>query len=82
LVNTLLVGNMPYLFLDATVTMWAARAGVRNFTFAESAPGNSTTAVAATTVKSGLPKSSTINVSSRIFTPDGGSCKWEYLYWN
>ena len=81
LVNTLLVGNMPYLFLDATVTMWAARAGVRNFTYAESAPGNSTTAVTADKVASGLPKDKT-QVSSRIFTPDGGSCKWEYLYWN
>jgi ABC-type transport system substrate-binding protein len=82
LVNTLLVGNMPYLFLDATVTMWAARAGVRNFTFAESAPATSTTSVnGTTTVTSGLPKDKT-KVSSRIFTPDGGSCKWEFLYWN
>jgi hypothetical protein len=76
------VGNMPYLFLDATVTMWAARPGVRNFTFAESAPGTSTTSVNGTTkVTSGLPKDKT-QVSSRIFTPDGGSCKWEFLYWN
>lgn len=85
LVNKLLVGNMPYLFLDATVTMWAARAGVRNFTFAESAPATSTTAVngtANTKVKTLIPKDTKTTVNSRIFTPDGGSCKWEYLYWN
>lgn len=84
-VNALIVANMPYLFLDTTVTMFAARAGVRNFTFAESASASGANAVnGASPTATLLPKTAggSGNVSSKIFTPDGGSAKWEYLYWN
>jgi len=86
-VNTLIVANMPYLFLDTTVTMFAARAGVRNFTFAEAASASGANAANGTGTgkTTGLMPTSvggTASVSARIFTPDGGSAKWEYLYWN
>ena len=82
-VNSLLVANMPYLFLDSTVTMFAAHANVRNFTFAESAPANSGTAVGGATTAGLMPTSvgGSASVSSRIFNPNGGSAKWEYLFW-
>jgi len=84
-VNTLLVANMPYLFLDTTVTMFAARSGVRNFTFAESASTSGANAVNGANNTTGLLPTTaggSASVSSKVFTPDGGSAKWEYLYWN
>ena len=86
-VNSLIVANMPYLFLDTTVTMFAARAGVRNFTFAEAASASGANAANGTGTgkTTGLMPTAvggTASVSARIFTPDGGSAKWEFLYWN
>ncbi len=63
-VNAQLAIDIPYLYLDTTVTMFAARANVKNFAYAgavgPTATGNKTTA--------------------RAYSPDGGSARWEYIY--
>jgi hypothetical protein len=64
-VNARMAVNVPYLFLDTTVTMFAARANVRNFAYAAAAPGTGAN-----------PTRST----SRAYSPDGGSARWEHVY--
>ena len=64
-VNTRMAVNVPYLWLDTTVTMFAARANVRNFAYAAAAPGTGAN-----------PTRST----SRAYSPDGGSARWEHIY--
>ena len=64
-VNTRMAVNVPYLFLDTTVTMFAARANVRNFAYAAAASATGATATRATT---------------RAYSPDGGSARWEHIY--
>ena len=45
-VNAQLALDIPYLYLDTTVTMWAARANVKNYAYAGAtgATGNRTAA--------------------------------------
>jgi hypothetical protein len=64
-VNARMAVNVPYLFLDTTVTMFAARANVRNFAYANSASG------AGANPNRG---------SARAYSPDGGSARWEHIY--
>jgi ABC-type transport system substrate-binding protein len=61
-VNARMAITVPYLFLDTTVTMFAARANVRNFAYAGAATVSSDRA------------------SSRAYSPDGGSARWEHIY--
>ena len=61
-VNARMAVNVPYLWLDTTVTMWAAKANVRNFAYANAATATS------------------VNGSSRAYSPDGGSARWEHIW--
>jgi hypothetical protein len=61
-VNARMAITVPYLWLDTTVTMFAARANVRNFAYAGAATATSNRA------------------SSRAYSPDGGSARWEHIY--
>jgi len=64
-VNTRMAIDVPYLFLDTTVNMFAARANVRNFAYATSASGTGPTP------NRGF---------GRAYSPDGGSAAWEHIY--
>jgi ABC-type transport system substrate-binding protein len=61
-VNARMAAVVPYLWLDTTVTMWAAKANVRNFAYAGGAGTTSTSA------------------TSRAYSPDGGSARWEHIW--
>ncbi len=61
-VNARMAITVPYLWLDTTVTMFAARANVHNFAYAGAATATSNRA------------------SSRAYSPDGGSARWEHIY--
>ena len=61
-VNDRMAVNVPYLWMDTTVTMWAAKANVRNFAYANAASATS------------------VNGSSRAYSPDGGSARWEHIW--
>jgi ABC-type transport system substrate-binding protein len=63
-VNSLMATDLPYLFLDSTVTAFAAKTYVSNYAYA-AGPAAGSTATGG---------------STRIFSPDGGSAHWEYIY--
>ena len=65
-VNARMAITVPYLFLDTTVTMFAARANVKNFAYASSA----LTSTGANANRG----------SARAYSPDGGSARWEHIY--
>ena len=64
-VNTRLAANIPYLYLDTTVTQFVARANVKNFAYAGTP---------------GTMGSSANKATARAYSPDGGSARWEHIF--
>jgi peptide/nickel transport system substrate-binding protein len=67
-VNAAFAVDLPYLWLDTTLTAWAANPKVMNFAYA-AGPSASQTGTG-------------MSCSTQNLSPDGGSARWEYIWLN